>query len=76
MEEEQMSMGSMKFRDLEYGQIFMFKDSEDIFLRIPYFVDSSSSRGEVNIYNLSQNTFGFALPIDVVIPLKTELVIH
>lgn len=71
-----MSMEIMKFRDLEYGQVFMFKSGEDIYMRIPYFTDSTFCKGEVNIYNLSNNIYGYALPIDVVIPLKTELVIH
>lgn len=71
-----MSMETMKFRDLKYGQVFMFKPEGDIYMRIPYFVDSTSGYCEVNIYNLSNNIYGFALPVDDVILLKTELVIH
>ena len=71
-----MSTEIKKFEDLNYGQVFMFKPEGDIYMRIPYFVDSISYKGEFNVYNLSNNIYGFALPVDNVIPLKTELVIH
>lgn len=70
-----MSMEIKKFEDLKLGQVFMFDGKEDIYLRVPYFVDNCR-KNENNIYNLSENYYDFAIPTDRVIPLKTELIIH